>query len=150
MRIYNQRSSGGTNYVSLGVNEEGHTILFCGRTMLKLLGGSQPGVQARWGGDGGYAPMQASDFINNSTIKAKTNISSLNIENAINIIKENNIRTYQLKSDIDNDGLDHEKTLWDSNAPIKTGLIIEELTPQAKDMLVPKDTDCISLSLIHI
>ena len=145
MRIYNQRSSGGTNYVSLGVNEEGHTILFCGRTMLKLLGGSQPGVQARWGGDGGYAPMQASDFINNSTIKAKTNISSLNIENAINIIKENNIRTYQLKSDIDNDGLDHEKTLWDSNAPIKTGLIIEELTPQAKDMLVPKDTDCISL-----
>ena len=35
--------------------------------------------------------------------------------------------------------------IYAGNAPIKTGLIIEELTPQAKALLVPKDTDCISL-----
>ncbi|MDU1412766.1 MAG: phage tail protein [Clostridium sp.] len=151
MRVFNQRSNSGNNYVSLGVNEEGHTILFCGTTMLKLLGGSAPGVQARWGGDGGYCPMVASDFVNNSTIKAKTNISSLNIENAINIIKENNVRNYQLKSDIDNEmqqenvEYDNKSVIYAGNAPIKTGLIIEELTPQAKALLVPKDTDCISL-----
>lgn len=154
IRTFNKYSSNGTNYGSMGVNSEGHFTIFGQRTMLKLLGNSSDTaiVQARWTSDTAYAAFAGSDFLNRSTIKDKTNIEPMEEINFNNILLENNIFKYNLKTDVESVlskfGLEKEYNVDEiasSSADIKLGFILEELTEEAKMLLNPYDEEAISV-----
>lgn len=152
LRLYNQNSSSGANYVSIGYLSDNHTMFFNKTTMIKMLGGSTPQVQCRNTGDNAYVSIAASDFINTSSNKFKTNISDVDLEKFKKILLENNVKEYNLKNDIERliDELDirDEVTVDDveiSSADKKIGLILEDLTEEGKEILNPSNTEGVDL-----
>ncbi|MBB6623837.1 phage tail protein [Clostridium gasigenes] len=144
-RFFNKHSANGTNYVSLGVDWQGHTQLSSNSTMLKLLGAGTPGVQARWAGDGGYCSMQASAFVVSSKAKFKDNIESPDDINFTKILMETEIKKYNLKKEMDL--IDKMPTVLlpsgknPIKADLKLGLILDDLTEEAKALIHPTNMD---------
>jgi uncharacterized protein YoxC len=156
LRLFNSASLGGTRYVSLHYESDGHAKLYNDRTMLKLLSGATPQVQARNTGDNAYCSIASSEFINASSQEFKTNIEDIDIIKARNILKENSIKEYNLKQDIalkiENMGLENQVALEDieysgaeANVSKKIGLILEHLSEDGKEYLNPEGTDGIDL-----
>ncbi|WP_253199036.1 phage tail spike protein [Clostridium gasigenes] len=144
-RFFNKHSANGTNYVSLGVDWQGHTQLSSNSTMLKLLGAGAPGVQARWAGDGGYCPMQASAFLVSSKAEFKDNIEEPTDINFTKILMETEIKKYNLKKEMDL--IDKMPTVLlpsgknPIKADLKLGLILDDLTEDARVLIHPTNMD---------
>lgn len=151
MRIFNQYSNNGTNYISIGYGSDNHATFFNKTSMIKLLGGSTAQIQCRNTGDNAYISIASSDFINASSKEYKTNIQDIDLEKFKRILSENNVKEYNLKTDVENiiGFFELEGTTVDdienSSADKKVGLILEDLTDEAKEMLKPESSDGIDL-----
>ncbi|WP_346889947.1 hypothetical protein [Clostridium sp. UBA1056] len=146
-RLFNGNSNGGTRYVSINYGYDGHAMIYNNATMLKLLHGSIPQVQARYTGDDGYCSMAASEFIAASSIKFKTNIQEPNDINFLDILKNSRIKKYNLKTEVET--VNKMSTGIDENgnsieADVKLGFILEELTEEARNVLNPYNSDGIN------
>ncbi|SDO88424.1 phage tail spike protein [Clostridium gasigenes] len=148
-RFFNGNSNNGTNFVSLGVDGQGHTSLFGKTTMLKLLGSGTPSVQARWAGDGGYCMIQASSFTVSSSEVFKENIMSPDTVNFKDILMSSTIKEYNLKKDLEQ--IEKMPTVLLPNgenpikADVKIGVILEELSEDGRAFMHPSSSDGIDL-----
>lgn len=130
VRIYNQHSQGGNRYTSITYGSDGHTDIYNSGSRLRLLGGSTPEIQGLHIGTNTYIPFAGSQFRNVSSREYKTDIKEPNVD-FIKVLKENKIRTYQYKNDIESGN--------------KLGFILDELTEEAKEYLNPNGTDGIDV-----
>ncbi len=146
-RLFNQNSNNGTRYTSINYGSDGHASFYNDRTLLKLLGGATPQVQARNSGDNAYVSVAGSEFINASSIKYKTDIKETSDIDFIKILKENNLKKYKLKEEVER--LQKELPCVETvsgegaerYASEKIGLILEELTEECRKYLNPINTD---------
>ena len=138
--------------VSISNTTEGHACIQPrSGAILKMLTNSNI-VQARNNTDTAYGAFHAADFVNKSSERYKTNIQTVDVATLVNILKANNIKQYNLKEDvqqvINTMGLDDEVAINDvdsSSADVKMGLILEELTPEARALLSPDNSEGIDL-----
>lgn len=145
-RIYNQYSNGGNRYTSIGMGNDGHVMFFNNTTMLKLLGGVTPQVQARNTGDNAYVQFAGSAFINASSREFKVEIETPDYIDFISILNNNNIMKYKLKDNLERlelmpTAIDEDGHGMEIYADEKLGLILEELTEEARKYLNPNGTD---------
>lgn len=110
-------------------------------------------VQVRTHDDSGYASIAVSNVVNNSKVKSKENIEDVDDNTINNIIMDNTIKKYNLiserkeleriKQEADDLGivLDPDQLKVDE----KAGLILEDLTDDAKSILHPNRTEGIDL-----
>ena len=146
---------GGDKTFSVFVNSGGHggiTIGSSSTTYLKWLRGTAQ-LQVRNYADNGYTQIVASSFTNGSKREFKDNIGNLDSNIAKQIIMNNEIRTYNLKNEIEEMKkieeeaealgiiLDVEMTTPNT----KAGLILEDLTPEADKLLHPERTEGIDI-----
>ena len=157
LRFYNQHSNSSANYVSIGYLNDNHTMFFNKTTMIKMLGGTTPQVQCRNTGDNAYVPIVSSNFITSSKKEFKVNIAEPTDIDFTKILKETNIKKYNLKNEVEEQislfGLNdvNADDIVESNADTKLGVILEELTPEAKEVLNPSESDGINMySMISI
>ena len=157
LRFYNQHSNSSANYVSIGYLNDNHTMFFNKTTMIKMLGGTTPQVQCRNTGDNAYVPIVSSNFITSSKKEFKVNIAEPTDIDFTKILKETNIKKYNLKNEVEEQislfGLNdvNADDVVESNADTKLGVILEELTPEAKEVLNPSESDGINMySMISI
>ena len=157
LRFYNQHSNSSANYVSIGYLNDNHTMFFNKTTMIKMLGGTTPQVQCRNTGDNAYVPIVSSNFITSSKKEFKVNIAEPTDIDFTKILKETNIKKYNLKNELEEQislfGLNdvNADDIVESNADTKLGVILEELTPEAKEVLNPSESDGINMySMISI
>ena len=139
---------------SIHVDTKGHAIFSGAMGMLKILNNSTyPDLQARNSSDGAYIRMCASSFEVSSKKEFKENIGSINSDVVIDVIKKNNIKTYNLISERKSlDSLEEEaqekgiELEYEMITPdTKMGLIVEDLTDDAKDLLFASNSDGIDL-----
>lgn len=147
-RFFNKYSDGGYKFASLGINEERHLCFFNERAMLKLLGGSTASavIQARYAGDTGYGAFAAAEFITMSSEKFKTEIQEPTDINFLDMLKNNNIKKYKLKAEVEKlmsmpTAVDENGQGMESKASSKLGFILEELTEEARRYLNPNGSD---------
>ncbi|NKF05307.1 phage tail protein [Clostridium gasigenes] len=147
--LFNPHSQNGTRYAGITVDRESHVQLFSQSTMLKLLNGGTPSVQARWAGDGGYCMMQASSFTVSSREEFKENIQAPDNIDFQKILMENTIKSYNYKQDLAQIEKIPTVMLPDGTNPIKPdikiGLVIEELSEEAVSLFNPTGSDGVDL-----
>lgn len=110
-------------------------------------------LQCRNYDDTAYTRICASVFVVNSQKKAKENIQCFDQNTALNILMQNNIKHYNLISErkeleqVDGEAvnkgieLDYEMVTPDNHL----GLVIEELTNEALDILLPSRSEGIDV-----
>lgn len=130
LRFFNQHSNNGNVYITLTYNANGEAQLFNSRTMLKLANGNTPEIQCKNINDNAFGGFRGNAFTNTSSKKYKTNIKDPDID-FIKILKENQIKTYQLKDSIESGD--------------KLGFILEDLTEEVKRYINPNNTDGIDV-----
>lgn len=151
--FYNKYTpSTGNHYLRFYVDQKDkHTMFRNDSTMIKLLNKGSAQVQARYAGDSGYCSVAGSEFKTGSSIQYKTNIKEFD-EDVINMLKTNNVKEYNLKTDIE---LVEKGVLKEDEVSDKLGFILEELTEDARRIFSPKNSDgvdsyCISAMLWKI
>lgn len=146
---------GGDKTFNVFVDSAGHggiTIGSTSTTYLKWLR-STAQLQVRNYGDTAYSQIVASSFTNGSKREFKENIKELDPLTAKNIVMGNTIQTYNLKNEVEEMEkieeeaealgivLDTEMTIPNTRA----GLILEDLTPEADNILHPERTEGIDV-----
>lgn len=111
--------------------------------ILKLLNGGGGDIQARNSFDNAYSRLQASAFVVSSKAEFKTNIQEPAID-FVNILMNSKIKQYNLKTE--QELADKIPTVVDATghgieADVKLGLILEELTEEAQNVLNPYSTE---------
>lgn len=110
-------------------------------------------LQVRNNADNGYAKITASTFTNGSKKKFKENIEDVNDDIINNIVMDNDIKKYNLISEreeierIEQEAEEQGIILDPDQLRIneKAGLILEDLTDEAKQILNPERTEGIDL-----
>lgn len=110
-------------------------------------------LQVRNNADNGYAKITASTFTNGSKKKFKENIEDVNDDVINNIVMDNDIKKYNLISEreeierIEQEAEEQGIILDPDQLRIneKAGLILEDLTDEAKQILNPERTEGIDL-----
>ena len=110
-------------------------------------------LQVRNNADNGYAQIVASSFNNGSKKKFKENIEDVNDDIINNIVMNNDIKKYNLISEreeierIEQEAEEQGIILDPDQLRIseKAGLILEDLTDEAKQILNPERTEGIDL-----
>lgn len=102
-------------------------------------------VESRNSSDNGYGSFIASAFNNASSREFKTDITEPTDIDFINILKNNHIKKYKLKADIERlesfpTAIDKDGKGMEIYADEKLGFILEELTEEAKLLLNPRNT----------
>ena len=110
-------------------------------------------VQVRTHDDSGYASIAVSNVVNNSKVKSKENIEDVDDDTINNIIMDNTIKKYNLiserkeleriKQEAADLGIVLDPDQWKVDE--KAGLILEDLTDDAKSILHPNRTEGIDL-----
>ena len=119
---------------------------------LKWLRNSQE-IQVRNNADNAYSKITASAFVNGSKKKFKENIEDVNDDVINNIVMDNDIKKYNLISEreeiekIEQEAEEQGIILDPAQLRIneKAGLILEDLTDEAKQILNPERTEGIDL-----
>ena len=119
---------------------------------LKWLRNSEE-IQVRNNADNAYSKITASAFVNGSKKKFKENIEDVNDDVINNIVMDNNIKKYNLISEreeiekIEQEAEEQGIILDPDQLRIneKAGLILEDLTDEAKQILNPERTEGIDL-----
>lgn len=98
---------------------------------------------------GNNGALTASSFVNSSSLQFKTNVEDISADLCTKIVKENNVKQYVLKDEINrrimDESLENELAVEDveysgadPGVDNKVGLILEDLTPEADKYLHPK------------
>lgn len=119
---------------------------------LKWLRNSEE-IQVRNNADNAYSKITASAFVNGSKKKFKENIEDVNDDIINNIVMDNDIKKYNLISEreeierIEQEAEEQGIILDPDQLRIneKAGLILEDLTDEAKQMLNPERTEGVDL-----
>lgn len=119
---------------------------------LKWLRNSEE-IQVRNNADNAYSKITASAFVNGSKKKFKENIEDVNDDVINNIVMDNDIKKYNLISEreeierIEQEAEEQGIILDPDQLRIneKAGLILEDLTDEAKQMLNPERTEGVDL-----
>ena len=117
-------------------------------TYLKWLRGTTQ-LQVRNYDDNAYTQIVASSFTNGSRREYKQNIDDIDASIVKDIVMNNHIKTYHLKEEVKEMesleaeaqelGIELEVEMTTPNT--RAGLILEDLTPEADDLLHPERTD---------
>ena len=110
-------------------------------------------IQVRNNADNAYSKITASAFVNGSKKKFKENIEDVNDNVINNIVMDNDIKKYNLISEreeierIEQEAEEQGIILDPDQLRIneKAGLILEDLTDEAKQMLNPERTEGVDL-----
>ena len=142
---------GGDKTFDVFVDSGGHggiTIGSTSTTYLKWLRGTAQ-LQVRNYADNGYTQIVASSFTNGSRREYKQNIDDIDASIVKDIVMNNHIKTYHLKEEVKEMrkieeeaqelGIELEAEMTTPNT--RAGLILEDLTPEADDLLHPERTD---------
>lgn len=123
-----------------------------GPSYLKWLRNSEE-IQVRNNADNAYSKITASAFVNGSKKKFKENIEDVNDDVINNIVMDNDIKKYNLISEreeierLEQEAEEQGIILDPDQLRIneKAGLILEDLTDEAKQMLNPERTEGVDL-----
>ena len=142
---------GGDKTFDVFVDSGGHggiTIGSSSTTYLKWLRGTAQ-LQVRNYADNGYTQIVASSFTNGSRREYKQNIDDIDASIVKDIVMNNHIKTYHLKEEVKEMenieaeaqelGIELEVEMTTPNT--RAGLILEDLTPEADNLLHPERTD---------
>lgn len=142
---------GGDKTFDVFVDSGGHggiTIGSTSTTYLKWLRGTAQ-LQVRNYNDNAYTQIVASSFTNGSRREYKQNIDDIDASIVKDIVMNNHIKTYHLKEEVKEMenieaeaqelGIELEVEMTTPNT--RAGLILEDLTPEADDLLHPERTD---------
>ena len=133
-------------------DNSGHGGVKIGPSYLKWLRNSEE-IQVRNNADNAYSKITASAFVNGSKKKFKENIEDVNDNVINNIVMDNDIKKYNLISEreeierIEQEAEEQGIILDPDQLRIneKAGLILEDLTDEAKQMLNPERTEGVDL-----
>ena len=133
-------------------DNSGHGGVKIGPSYLKWLRNSEE-IQVRNNADNAYSKITASAFVNGSKKKFKENIEDVNDNVINNIVMDNDIKKYNLISEreeierIEQEAEEQGIILDPDQLRIneKAGLILEDLTDEAKQILNPERTEGIDL-----
>lgn len=133
-------------------DNSGHGGVKIGPSYLKWLRNSEE-IQVRNNADNAYSKITASAFVNGSKKKFKENIEDINDDVINNIVMDNDIKKYNLISEreeierIEQEAEEQGIILDPDQLRIneKAGLILEDLTDEAKQMLNPERTEGVDL-----
>ena len=133
-------------------DNSGHGGVKIGPSYLKWLRNSEE-IQVRNNADNAYSKITASAFVNGSKKKFKENIEDVNDDVINNIVMDNDIKKYNLISEreeierIEQEAEEQGIILDPDQLRIneKAGLILEDLTDEAKQMLNPERTEGVDL-----
>lgn len=137
----------------ININDNsGHGGVKIGPSYLKWLRNSEE-IQVRNNADNAYSKITASAFVNGSKKKFKENIEDVNDDVINNIVMDNDIKKYNLISEreeierIEQEAEEQGIILDPDQLRIneKAGLILEDLTDEAKQMLNPERTEGVDL-----
>ena len=117
-------------------------------TYLKWLRGTAQ-LQVRNYDDNAYTQIVASSFTNGSRREYKQNIDDIDASIVKDIVMNNHIKTYHLKEEVkemesleaEAQELGFELEVEMTTPNTRAGLILEDLTPEADDLLHPERTD---------
>lgn len=145
-------SSKGPHAVIKIDDDSGHGGVRVGPSYLKWLRNSEE-IQVRNNADNAYSKITASAFVNGSKKKFKENIEDVNDDVINNIVMDNDIKKYNLISEreeierIEQEAEEQGIILDPDQLRIneKAGLILEDLTDEAKQMLNPERTEGVDL-----
>ena len=142
---------GGDKTFDVFVDSGGHggiTIGSSSTTYLKWLRGTAQ-LQVRNYADNGYTQIVASSFTNGSRREYKQDIDDIDASIVKDIVMNNHIKTYHLKEEVKEMesleaeaqelGIELEVEMTTPNT--RAGLILEDLTPEADNLLHPERTD---------
>ena len=133
-------------------DNSGHGGVKIGPSYLKWLRNSEE-IQVRNNADNAYSKITASAFVNGSKKKFKENIEDVNDDVINNIVMDSDIKKYNLISEreeierIEQEAEEQGIILDPDQLRIneKAGLILEDLTDEAKQMLNPERTEGVDL-----
>ena len=142
---------GGDKAFNVWVDSGAHGGIAIGSTSttyLKWLRGTTQ-LQVRNYADNAYTQIVASSFTNGSRREYKQNIDDIDASTVKDIVMNNHIKTYHLKEEVKEMrkieeeaqelGIELEAEMTTPNT--RAGLILEDLTPEADDLLHPERTD---------
>ena len=142
---------GGDKTFNVFVNSSGHggiTIGSTSTTYLKWLR-STAQLQVRNYADSAYSQIVASSFTNGSRREYKQDINDIDASIVKDVVMNNHIKTYHLKEEVKEMknieaeaqelGFELEEEMTIPNT--RAGLILEDLTPEADNLLHPERTD---------
>ena len=142
---------GGDKALNVWVDSGAHGGIAIGSTSttyLKWLRGTAQ-LQVRNYADNAYTQIVASSFTNGSRREYKQNIDDIDASTVKDIVMNNHIKTYHLKEEVKEMesleaeaqelGIELEVEMTTPNT--RAGLILEDLTPEADDLLHPERTD---------
>lgn len=137
----------------ININDNsGHGGVKIGPSYLKWLRNSEE-IQVRNNADNAYSKITASAFVNGSKKKFKENIEDVNDDIINNIVMDNDIKKYNLISEreeierLEQEAEEQGIILDPDQLRIneKAGLILEDLTDEAKQILNPERTEGIDM-----
>ena len=145
------KNIGGSPAFNVWVDSGAHGGIAIGSTSttyLKWLRGTTQ-LQVRNYADNAYTQIVASSFTNGSRREYKQNIDDIDASIVKDIVMNNHIKTYHLKEEVKEMrkieeeaqelGIELEAEMTTPNT--RAGLILEDLTPEADDLLHPERTD---------
>ena len=145
------KNVGGSPALNVWVDSGAHGGIAIGSsstTYLKWLRGTAQ-LQVRNYDDNAYTQIVASSFTNGSRREYKQNIDDIDASIVKDIVMNNHIKTYHLKEEVKEMrkieeeaqelGIELEAEMTTPNT--RAGLILEDLTPEADDLLHPERTD---------
>ena len=145
------KNTGGSPAFNVWVDSGAHGGIAIGSTSttyLKWLRGTAQ-LQVRNFDDNAYTQIVASSFTNGSRREYKQNIDDIDASTVKDIVMNNHIKTYHLKEEVKEMrkieeeaqelGIELEAEMTTPNT--RAGLILEDLTPEADDLLHPERTD---------
>ena len=145
------KNTGGSPAFNVWVDSGAHGGIAIGSTSttyLKWLRGTAQ-LQVRNYADNGYTQIVASSFTNGSRREYKQNIDDIDASIVKDIVMNNHIKTYHLKEEVKEMesleaeaqelGIELEVEMTTPNT--RAGLILEDLTPEADNLLHPERTD---------
>ena len=145
------KNVGGSPALNVWVDSGAHGGIAIGSTSttyLKWLRGTAQ-LQVRNYDDNAYTQIVASSFTNGSKREYKQNIDDIDASIVKDIVMNNHIKTYHLKEEVKEMesleaeaqelGIELEVEMTTPNT--RAGLILEDLTPEADDLLHPERTD---------
>ena len=145
------KNIGGSPAFNVWVDSGAHGGIAIGSTSttyLKWLRGTTQ-LQVRNYDDNAYTQIVASSFTNGSKREYKQDIDDIDASTVKDIVMNNHIKTYHLKEEVKEMrkieeeaqelGIELEAEMTTPNT--RAGLILEDLTPEADDLLHPERTD---------
>lgn len=145
------KNVGGSPAFNVWVDSGAHGGIAIGSTSttyLKWLRGTTQ-LQVRNYDDNAYTQIVASSFTNGSKREYKQDIDDIDASTVKDIVMNNHIKTYHLKEEVKEMrkieeeaqelGIELEAEMTTPNT--RAGLILEDLTPEADDLLHPERTD---------